>query len=84
MNATDRETLERLLAKPTPTDIDWADIESMLRGVGVSVRDRPASRVALVKDGEIMVLCRPHPESLAVRATVRDVVSFLKVVGVTP
>ena len=84
MNAKDQETLERLFAKPTPTDIDWADIESMLGGVEVSVLDRSASRVALVKAGEVMVLCRPHSKSLAVRATVRDVVSFLKVVGVKP
>jgi len=84
MNMRDQKTLQRIFAKPAPIDIDWADIESMLRGAEVWVQDRSGSRVALVKAGEVMVVCRPHSKPLAVQATVRDVAAFLTVVGVKP
>lgn len=56
----------------------------MLVEVGVVARSRPGSRVALAKDGEVMVICRPHAKPLAVRATLRDLVAFLRFVGVVP
>ncbi len=84
MSPKDRKTLKQVFARPARTDIDWADMESMLRGVEVEVQDRSASRIALVKAGEVMVVCRPHSKPLAVQATVRDVAAFLKVVGVKP
>jgi hypothetical protein len=76
--------LKRVFAKPAPTDIRWADIEAMMRGAGVDIKERAASRVALVEDGEVMVVQRPHPEPLTVRATVHDIAAFLKAVGVRP
>ena len=84
MKARHHKTLRRLFTKPAPTDIDWGDIEAMLGGVEVSVQERSSSHVALVKAGEVMVVCRPHAKPLAVQATVRDVAAFLKVVGVKP
>ena len=81
-NCEDRKILRRILTKPVPTDLRWNDIESMLRGVGVEVKKRAGSRIALVKNGEVMMVRRPHPERAAVWATVRDIAAFLKVVGV--
>ncbi len=84
MRAQDRRTLERVFTKPAPTDIRWNDIESMLRRAGVEVTERSGSRIAIVKDGEVMVLRRPHPKPVTVRATVRDIAAFLMAVGVKP
>ena len=84
MNRNQRRTLQRVFQQPAPTDISWEDVESMLRVVGVELGQRPGSRVSLVKDGEVMVVQRPRPGPLTVRATVRDLAAFLKAVGVKP
>ena len=82
MNAQQRRTLKRVMARPAPSDIPWADIESMLGRVGVAVKERPGSRVALIKDGELMLLRLPLRKPLAVSATVRDIAAFLRAAGV--
>ena len=84
MKTTDRNTLKRVFTKPAPTDIPWNDIESMLRGVGVKVMEQSGSWIAIVKDAEVMVLRRPHPKPVTLRATVRDIAAFFGAVGVKP
>ena len=84
MLAKHQKTLERLFGKPTPTDLTWTDLASMLEAAQVKVNERPSGFVALVKAGEVMVLRPPHDKPLAVSATVRDIAGFLKAVGVTP
>ena len=84
MNIEHHKTLKQVFTKPVPTEIPWVAIESMLRGVGVKVIERPYSQIALIKDGEIMVLSRPYPKPLAVKATVKDIAAFLKAVSVKP
>ena len=72
------------MSRPAPEDIPWPDIESMLRRVGVEVKERSGSRVALIKDGELMLLRLPHRKPLAVSATVKDIAAFLRAAGVKP
>ena len=84
MHVGTRRLLTRLFATPPPTDLAWHEIETLLTQVGVAVTERAADRFALVKDDHVMVVHRPHPKPLAVRATVRDVAAFLKTVGITP
>ena len=79
-----RRTLTRVFQKPTPSDIRWEDLEAMLLACGVKVVERAGSRVGLIKDGQRMVVHRPHPKPSVGRATVRDIAAFLKAVGVEP
>lgn len=66
---------------PTPTDIRWAEIESLLGALGVAVVERAGSRVQLVKGSESIVVHRPHPRPLTRRDTVRDIVKFMERLG---
>ena len=84
MKAEHQATLRRVLGRPTPTNLPWEDIEAMLRAAGVEVKERPGDRIALVRDGRAMVLHRPDPRPITIRATVRDLAAFLKATGVTP
>lgn len=84
MRAKHRKILKRVFARPTPTDIRWNDLEAMLRSSGVDVVMRSGSRVGLVKDGERMVVHRPHPAPLVGRETIRDIAAFLTAAGVQP
>ena len=76
-----QRTLERMRAAPTPADIRWADITSLLSALGVDVRERAGSRVQLVKGTDSMVVHRPHPRPETRRDTVRDIVRFIERTG---
>lgn len=84
MKTNHNRTLKRMLTKPTPSGIRWADIIAMLGANGVEVSERSGSRVLLKKGADRIVVHRPHPEPETGRATVRDIAAFLKAVGVKP
>ena len=84
MRQKHRRTLEKMLTKPTPSGIRWADIGSMLTAAGVEVSERSGSRVLLKKGADRILVHRAHPEPVTGRATVRDIAAFLKAVGVMP
>lgn len=84
MRPKHRRTLDKILTKPTPSGIRWADIESLLAAAGVEVSERSGSRVLLKKGADRVVVHRTHPEPVTGRATVRDIAAFLKAVGVKP
>lgn len=69
MRAKHRKTLERVVAKPTPADIRWSAMVSMLEASGVEVLERAGSRVLLKAGAERIVVHRPHPEPDTGRAT---------------
>ena len=68
-------------ARPTPVDIRWAEIESLLNALGVSLIERAGSRIQLVKGSESMMVHRPHPRPVTSRDTVRDIVKFIERTG---
>ena len=82
MSSKQRRTLVRIHQRPTPADIRWQDLTSVLEYYGVDVTERKGSRVGLKKDGERIVVHRPHPGSVTGRATVRDIAAFLNATGV--
>ena len=84
MRAKHRRTLEKMFKIPTPASIRWTDIITMLKATGVEVHERSGSRMLLKKGAERIVIHRPHPEPHTGRATVRDIVAFLKAIGVKP
>ena len=84
MRTKHRKTLTKVFAMPTPVDIRWDEMDAMLRAAGVEVVERSGSRVGLVKDGERIVVHRPHPKPVVGQATVRDVAAFLRAIGVEP
>lgn len=66
---------------PTPADIKWQEIESLLTAMGVRLVERAGSRVQLVKGTDSIVVHRPHPRPETRRDTVRDVARFIERVG---
>ena len=63
---------------PTPADIRWEEIESLLGALEVNLVERTGSRVQLVKGAESIVVHRPHPRPVTSRDTVRDIVKFIE------
>lgn len=82
MNTKQRRTLEAIFAQPTPADLRWRDIESLLRALGAEIEEAEGSRIAVLLNGVPAVFHRPHPRPEAGRATVRAVRRFLELAGV--
>lgn len=66
---------------PTPADIRWAEVVSLLSAMGVDILERAGSRVQLAKGSESMVVHRPHPRPEVTRHTVRDIARFIERIG---
>jgi hypothetical protein len=76
-------TLEAIFSRPTPANIAWDDIVSLLVALEADVSEREGSRVAVALNGRVTVLHRPHPQKEVKRTSVRDIREFLEAAGVT-
>ncbi len=61
MNSKQRKTLESIFSKPTPANVEWARIESLLMAVGCKCVEGSGSRVRFVRGTTIGTFHRPHP-----------------------
>ncbi|MDN5848186.1 MAG: type II toxin-antitoxin system HicA family toxin [Nitrococcus sp.] len=78
------KTLAALFTHPTPANIQWRDIESLLQGLGAEIEEREGSRVAVILFEEVQVFHRPHPERITDKGAVVSVRKWLQSHGVTP
>ena len=65
-------------ATPTPADIRWVEIESLIFAMGVTLVERAGSRMQLVKGSDSIVVHKPHPRPETRRDTVRDILKFIE------
>ena len=84
MNSAQRKTLERVLADPVNGNIEWARIESMLKGAGCRVVEGAGSSMTFELTGRKMTLHRPHPGKEALRYRVLAVREFIVRMGIKP
>jgi len=83
MNARQSRTLAALFRLPTPANIEWADVEALLIGLGCTIVEGNGSRVRFVKDKMVETFHRPHPAKEAKRYQVRAARDYLIRLGVT-
>jgi len=82
MNRKHAKTLKALFAKPTASNIKFADIEALVMGLGGDVREGDGSRVALLFNGGVKHAHRPHPGKEAKQYQVREIKEWLIAIGV--
>jgi hypothetical protein len=82
MNSAQRRTLARVFAQPTPADVRWTEIESMLGALGCEISEGNGSRMRVALKGAKAVFHRPHPQPGTKRSSVRAVRDFLIAAGV--
>jgi hypothetical protein len=78
------KTLAAIFAHPTSADIQWRDVEALLKALGTEIEEREGSRVAVIMFGEVQVFHRPHPEPTTAKGAVASVRGWLESHGVTP
>jgi len=84
VNRKQKSTLESIFEKPVRSDINWADIESPLAGLGATITEGRGSRVRVVLNGEKAVFHRPHPGNITDRGMVGSVRRLLENAGAGP
>ena len=84
MNGKQRKTLESIYELPTPANLAWSDIESLLLAIGCTPKEGAGSRVRFTLKQSTLAVHRPHPRKEAKQYVVRDIRDFLKSIGVTP
>ncbi len=85
MNSRQTTTLKSIFSHPTPSNIRWKEIVSLIRAVGGQLDEaRSGSRVAITLNNRVSVIHKPHPGSEVGQHTVRDVRDLLKDSGIIP
>ncbi|MEQ1642402.1 MAG: type II toxin-antitoxin system HicA family toxin [Pyrinomonadaceae bacterium] len=83
MKAKHRKLLEKLYSRPVSGNIRWADVESLMKGMGAEISEAEGSRVRVFLFGEIRVFHRPHPSPMTDKGAVESIRKWLEANGVT-
>ena len=84
MNNKQRKTLEVIFSSPTPKNLAWDDLVSLLNALGCDIVKDGGSHFAFRRDGCKADFHRPHPGKELKRYQVEDAKAFLIKIGVKP
>jgi hypothetical protein len=84
LNSGQRRTLERIFAEPTPRNIRWNDIISLLEALGATIERRGGSSTRVSLGGRLGVFYAPHPRPETPITVVRRIADLLTEAGVQP
>jgi hicA protein len=82
MNSKQQKIYDAIFKNPVQSNIEWQDIESLLKSLGASISEGNGSRVRIELNGERAVFHRPHPESVTDKGAVKSMRRFLENAGV--
>lgn len=82
MNSKQSRTLKAILEDPVRADIEWRDVESLLKAVGAELTEGCGSRVRVALNGVKAVFHEPHPQKEMGKAAVRALRGFIVEAGV--
>lgn len=84
MGKKHRRTLQAIFEEPVRANINWSDIEALLRTAGAELSEGQGSRVRVALNGVRAVFHRPHPRKETDKGALRSVRGFLTAAGVMP
>ena len=82
MNKKQAKTLEAIFENPVRANVDWHDVESLLKSLGAVITEGRGSRVRVSLNGVRAVFHEPHPEKEMQKGAVRELRGFLREAGV--
>jgi len=82
VNKNQQEILRQIFEDPIRADVQWNDIEKLLRGVGADISEGKGSRVRIFLNGVRAVFHRPHPEKETDKGALKSMRRFLQEAGV--
>ena len=84
MNSKQRKTLEAIFSHPTPKNVAWDDLVSLLCALGCDMEKDGGSHFAFRRNNLKSDFHRPHPGKELKPYQVRDAKVFLVKIGVEP
>ncbi len=82
MNKRQQKILDRIFQNPVRSDVQWNDIENLLRALGAEISEGRGSRVRIVLNGVRAVFHRPHPQKETDKGALQSMRRFLQEAGV--
>ena len=82
MNSKQKKVYEKIFKNPVQSDIEWAEIENLLKSIGANISEGNSSRVRIELNGERAVFHRPHPERVTDKGAIKSMRRFLDNAGV--
>ena len=73
---------EEIFKNPVQSDIEWQEIESLLKSLGANISEGNGSRVRIELNGQRAVFHRPHPEKVTDKGAIKSLRRFLDNAGV--
>jgi len=84
MKSKHAKTLKAVFSTPTSASIIFADLESLVKALGGTVREGSGSRVVFELYGKRLYPHRPHPGKEAKRYQVEELRALLQMEGIQP
>ena len=84
MNKRHKKTLNSIFAHPISGNIQWRDVESLLKSLGAVISERAGSRVAVLLNDRVAVFQRPHPGPNMDKGAIKDLRRFIESAGIMP
>ena len=81
MNTKQQKIYEKIFKNPVQSDIEWTDIENLLKSLGAEITEGNGSRVRIKLGNERAVFHRPHPEKVTDKGAVKSIRRFLDNTG---
>jgi HicA-like toxin of HicAB toxin-antitoxin system len=78
------KTLSAVFAEPVRANVNWSDIESMLRHFGAEISEGAGSRVRIALNEVRAVFHRPRPHKETDKGALKSMRRFLIEAGVKP
>ncbi len=73
---------EEIFKNPVQSDIEWQEIESLLKSLGANISEGNGSRVRIELNGQRAVFHRPHSEKVTDKGAIKSMRRFLDNAGV--
>ena len=77
-------TLGWIFEDPVRANIDWHDVESLLKALGAVLTEGKGSRVRAALNGVRAVFHEPHPQKEIGKGMVHSLRDFLTAAGIRP
>jgi hypothetical protein len=77
------KTLEAMLQHPRPSNLRWADVESLLEHYGAEIKERKGSAIKVTLNGQKAWFDRPHGGSdKADKGAIANALDLLRKAGI--
>jgi hypothetical protein len=82
LSSKQTKTIGAIFEEPMRSDVEWTDIETLLRGLGAELSEGRGSRIRVYLRGVRAVFHRPHPRKVTDKGALKSVRRFLTEAGI--